>query len=377
MIESQLGALFIGIADGEPAMSRVDTQLAHRRGRARLRRRRAGLAGTPVLAAAVAVIVALTAGATPSRPAPSPATGPAAPREFNPLVPYLSFGWLPPGIKLVDGDILRQVVSLDGARKIFDTRDWGLSVYAAGQCHLTTQARSLKCAPAAYGLTLKIVGRAPAVRGHRAFWAGYALIWEYARGGWAMLNAPFPNIPYKGPKRVPSIERQAVKIANNVRYGAATPPLEFPVQLTGLPSQWQVSSVFYVPNAGVLQASRFALTSGTPDPGADGGLEYQKNLPNFGNIAAATPRGSCYRYKYRKNFSDKSKVETINGHLVVVTDLPRTTFSQMLCTAHADGLSFYINQDGKHPPMDLVTLFRDHLRVLGANPAKWTTKPIG
>lgn len=46
MIESQLGALFAEIADGEPAMSRVDTQLAHRRGRARLRRRRAGLAGT-------------------------------------------------------------------------------------------------------------------------------------------------------------------------------------------------------------------------------------------------------------------------------------------------------------------------------------------
>ena len=71
------------------------------------------------------MIVALTAGAAPSRPAPGPATGPVAPREFSPLVPYLSFGWLPPGIKLVDGDILRQVVSLDGARKIFDSRDWG------------------------------------------------------------------------------------------------------------------------------------------------------------------------------------------------------------------------------------------------------------
>jgi hypothetical protein len=178
VIESQLGALFTGIADGEPAMSRVDTQLAHRRGRARLRRRRAGLAGTPVLAAAVAVIVALTVGATPTRPAPSPATGPAAPREFNPLVPYLSFGWLPPGIKLVDGDILRQVVSLDGARKIFDTRDWGLSVYAAGQCHLTSQARSLKCTSAAYGLTSKIDGRAPVVGGDHPVLYGDFLISE-------------------------------------------------------------------------------------------------------------------------------------------------------------------------------------------------------
>lgn len=377
MIESQLGALFTGIADGEPAMSRVDTQLARRRGRARLRRRRAGLAGPPVLAAAVAVIVALTVGATPSRPAPSPANGPAAPREFNPLVPYLSFGWLPPGIKLVDGDILRQVVSLDGARKIFGTRDWGLSVYAAGQCHLTAQARSLKCAPAAYGLTLKIAGRAPAVRGHRAFWAGYALIWEYARGGWAMLNAPFPAIPYKGPKRVPSIERQAVKIANNVRYGAATPPLEFPVQLTGLPSQWQVSSVFYVPNAGVLQASRFALTSSKPDPGADGGLEYQKDLPYFDNIGPATSRSSCYVYSARKNFSEKSVVKIIHGYRVVETKLDRGGVRQDLCSAHADGLSIYISQFGAHPPMTPDNLFRDHLRLLGPDPAKWTTKPIG
>jgi hypothetical protein len=377
VIESQLGGLFHEIAQGEPAMSGVDTQLAHRRGRARLRRRRAGLAGTPVLAAAVAVIVALTVGAAPSRPAAGPATGTAAPREFNPLVPYLSFGWLPPGIKLVDGDILRQVVSLDGARKIFDPRDWGLSVYAAGQCHLTAQARNLKCTSAAYGLTSKIDGRAPVVRGHRAFWSGYYLIWPYARGGWALLSAPFPNVPYKGPKRVPSIERQAVKIADNVRYGAATPPLVFPFQLTGLPANWHVSSVFYVPNAGDLQASRWALSASKPDPGADGGLEYQKDLPYFENIGPATSRSSCYVYSARKNFSDKSVVKIIHGYRVVETKLQRGGVRQDLCSAHADGLSIYISQFGAHPPMTPDTLFRDHLRLLGPDPAKWTTKPIG
>ena len=78
-----------------------------------------------------------------------------------------------------------------------------------------------------------------------------------------------------------------------------------------------------------------------------------------------------------KNLSDKSKVETINGHQVVVTDLPRTTFSQILCTAHADGLSFYIDQDGKHPPMDLVTLFRDHLRLLGPTRRNGPPSPSG
>ena len=133
------------------------------------------------------------------------------------------------------------------------------------------------------------------MRGHRAFWSGYYLIWPYARGGWALLSAPFPNVPYKGPKRLPSIERQAVKIANNVQYGAATPPLVFAVQLR--PAQPVAGEQrVYVPNAGVLQASRCALTSGKPDPGADGGLEYQKNLPYFDNIGPATSRSSCYVY---------------------------------------------------------------------------------
>ena len=31
------------------------------------------------------------------------AAGPSAPRQFNPLVPYLSFGWLPAGNSLVAG----------------------------------------------------------------------------------------------------------------------------------------------------------------------------------------------------------------------------------------------------------------------------------
>jgi hypothetical protein len=58
-------------------------------------------------------------------------------------------------------------------------------------------------------------------------------------------------------------------------------PLVFPAQLTRLPRQWRVSSVYYLPDAGVLRASRFALGTGNPDLGADGGLEYQTNLPYF------------------------------------------------------------------------------------------------
>jgi hypothetical protein len=376
VIESELGALFGEIADGEPATTQVDPQLAHHRGRVRLRWRRACAVAIPVLTAA-AVVVALVVGVGPERPAARPALGPGAPHQFSLLDPYLSFGWLPAGMKLQDGDILRQVVSIDGARKPWgsnDPVDWEVSAYAAGQCHLTAGAKGLKCASAAYGQASKFDGRAPDVAGHHAYWSGYWLIWEYAPGGWAFLTAPFPAVPYKGPKRTPKLVRQAVRIASNIRYGRPTPPLLYPVQLSGLPSRWQVSSVFYVPQAGVLTPLRFALTSSKPDPGADGGLEYQKGLPTYD----FDPLKSCPRYTYRKGFSDTSKVETVLGHRVVLTTLPRgRDYSQSLCAAHADGLSLFVSVQGKHPPMSPLTLFRDHLRLLGPNPANWIAQPIG
>ena len=107
MTEPQVRALFNQIADGEAAPSRVDTQLALRRGRARLRWRRACVASAPVLAAAAVAVVALAVAAGPGRPGAGPAaTGPAAPRQFNPLIPYVSFGWLPAGQSLEPGRCL-------------------------------------------------------------------------------------------------------------------------------------------------------------------------------------------------------------------------------------------------------------------------------
>jgi hypothetical protein len=369
-----LGALFNEIAEREPAMSRIDPQLAYRRGRACLRRRWAGLAGTPVLAVAAAAAVALPAGAAPPQAAARPATAPAAPSQFDPLDPYLSFGWLPPGLKLVAGDITPHVEAIDGGHKLFGTDDWNVSAYAAGQCHLTAQAKSLTCAPKLGGITAEIDGGAPAVDGHPAYWSGSSLIWQYAPGGWALLTAPFPNVPSKGPKRTPALVRQAVKIASNVQYGKTTPPLVFPLRLPGLPSKWRVSSVFYVPKAGVLTPRRFALTSGKPEPVADGGVVYQDGLPTF-DLGILK---SCPKFKYIKGFSDKSKVKTVNGHRVVLNTLPRPhNYAQTLCAAHADGMSLNIRVEEKNPPLTPLALFRAHLKLLGPDPAGWTRQPIG
>lgn len=114
MTEPQVRALFNQIADGEAAPSRVDTQLALRRGRARLRWRRACVASVPVLTAAVVAVMALAVAAGPGRPGAVPAaTGPEAPRQFNPLIPYVSFGWLPAGLSLSQGVASREEVGMD------------------------------------------------------------------------------------------------------------------------------------------------------------------------------------------------------------------------------------------------------------------------
>jgi hypothetical protein len=179
MTEPQIRALFSEIAEAEAGPSRVNPLVALRRGRARLRWRRAWLAGAPVLAAAAvaAVILAVVAGpfGLGTRPvAPSP--GPPAPRQFSPLLPGVAFGWLPAGLSLQQGRVQSTVVSL-GAGSATDPIGWSVTVYARGQCHLTGTASGLECpAQTLAGPAARFSAPAPAVRGGSAFWAGPNLV---------------------------------------------------------------------------------------------------------------------------------------------------------------------------------------------------------
>jgi hypothetical protein len=49
---------------------------------------------------------------------------------------------------------------------------------------------------------------------------------------------------------------------------------------------------------------------------------------------------------------------------------------QEVCAAHANGFWADIEEFGPHPTIGVVSLFR-HLRLLGTNPANWTSNPIG
>jgi hypothetical protein len=393
MIETELRTLFADIAS-EPARSGLDTERARRRGRARLRWRRAGLAGAPVLAAAAVAAVVLIAGAGSPLPGPGPAATPAAPRQFDPLAPYASFGWLPAGQSLAYGDAARTVQYLLAGPSAGDT-PWLLQVYPDGRCRLTGPARTLTCgaSPKAAG-SLKLGRRAAMINGHPAFWArlgpgaagpGYPvdwqfsvswapgpapvrtgyLAWQYARAGWAVLG--WQEIGHGTFDWRP----QAVRIAGHVRFGAhAAPPLAFPAQLTGGPATWQVSSDFYVRDGAVLRAFGFTLST---DPAGYPISQSQFGLPDVRfNLAARN--GSCPRPP-----QGKTTPQVINGHRVTVSHYVSGTGipEQMLCAPHAAGLTVVVTVQGKYPARSAASVFAHHLRLFGTNPAHWARKPIG
>ncbi|MGH3268166.1 MAG: hypothetical protein ACRDN1_03715, partial [Trebonia sp.] len=224
--------------------SRVDVDAARRRGGRRLRARRAAL---PVLAV-VALAAALTVPggllsshsertvASPHPPASSPVVN--APWQFNPLVPYASFGWLPSGYSENNADfdfnqgvssatdfVSREAAAPAAGRLLY------LQVNALDRCAVTVTglqanirahgAVQVACTAAAFTLT----GAAPDINGQPAFWTdhGSGVAWEYAPEAWAELSLALLQ-----------------KVAAHVAYGRTT-PLTFAFRLSGeLPAGWQV-----------------------------------------------------------------------------------------------------------------------------------------
>jgi hypothetical protein len=371
--EPQVRALFNQIADGEAAPSRVDTQLALRRGRARLRWRRACVASAPVLAAAAVAVMALAVAAAPGRPGAVPAAaGPAAPRHFNPLIPYVSFGWLPAGQSLSQGVTSREEVAMV-AGGASDPLRWGFSVYARGQCRLTSSGQGLKCAGQTplERVTARFSEPAPAVDGHSAFWTGTNLVWSYARGGWAWLNIPVPDFSALQHDR--AMQGQAIKIARHLRFGAATPPLVFPAQLSGLTGHWRISNLHYWAVAGVPHVDSYTLITGTSRFFSHVGDQGIWTNAPYVDIHPSPRRATCTPH----DPSTQNTSEIINGYRVVVKHSSAGGHpEQEVCAVHADGLSVDILEFGRHPTIGVTSLFRQ-LRLLGVHPANWATNPIG
>lgn len=383
MDEPGVRAMLDELAASEPPPSRVSIELARSQGRARLRWRRAGLAGTPVLAAVAvtAIVVALsaapgpagsalpsgsgTASASPSASpsssasaSPSPAALPAAPRRFNPAVPYVSWGWLPAGESMVTGFTNQTDGHLTAGPRPGVAR-WTLTTYAAGQCRFS--AGNLNCAVSGGGLETPI-GPGPMVSGRRAYVSAddAYLVWEYARDGWAWLGLP----PAKAAPDRKAAVRDAIQVAESIRFGeSAGLSLAYAAQLTNLPGHWRITQSGYKPVSGRLLTGLSMAVRG-----------HRDDHPEFG-VHPATANDKCYFYP-----DGQSVREVIDGYQVTVTHIPgergRGPF-QSLCAADAGGLSVFISEYDAHPLVDVVSLFRDHLRLLGPDPANWASSPVG
>jgi hypothetical protein len=401
------------VATEEAPPSRVSVGLARRRGRRRIRLRRVYLpsAAAPVAAAvAVGLIAALSAGVHSGRlthHASAPVRPIIAPAQFNPLVPYALFGWLPAGYSVQGlANQTNQMSSQLGLTASSRSGQLSLSVYPAGQCRvggpITIRARrgklkmngmhvrthypaALNCRSLGGGLPL--TGRAPDVNGQHAYWAaaGFtALAWEYGRDAWALLGyqpgicASCQNAPIKHFTRAPTgTPAMLRKVASRVRYGVSS-TVGYGFTIRQLPAAWREGrpdSSYNVASISGRLVNVGWVAGPAADPTALGIYVSPAGIP--GSI------GSC-------NYVEgQSRYVTVDGARAIerTIDEPGKHW-QSLCASDVRGVQVLILLDLANPntsdtPLpgsaevgSVLTVF-SHLRLFGADVADWPASPLG
>ncbi len=394
MRESDLRVLFKRQAATELPPAPISIPAARRIGRARLLRRRAGAIGSPVLAAAAVVGVVLAVVAASPRQ-PTAQAGPA-PQRFNPLVPYAAMTWYPYQPRLVGSNDWRTTLMLRASTpspagvQVDATQ---VVLYAAGWCTLKSASLSCGATTASTRAQMTVTGTAPDVQGQPAYWADFTggnlsrlralagirrvLAFQYARGGWALVQST-------------GTPADLVRVAGSLRYNQ-TASLRFPVRLTGLPSAW--SDVLYAsvvqPAPGVQEPTQDELVIGSPAnlPGTP--------LRNPLTIITSTQpvQGPKCRIatspavRAGKNSKPASKPtakdstpttcpsSVINGDRAYL-NTPPDPGKQTLFSPDADGLYVYLQTWSPQAPLSPTAVFAHDLRLLGPDPAMWTTAPL-
>ena len=367
--------------------SAVDVDAARRRGSRRLRARRAAL---PVLAvAALAAALTVPGGLLsghPERTVASPAVD--APWQFNPLVPYASFGWLPPGYSENNADfdvnqgvtsatdfVSREAAAPAAGRLLY------LQVEARDMCAVNTVADlraiirahgqdQVACLDAAFTAT----GTAPNVNGQPAFWTdhGAGVAWEYAPDAWAELS--LSGIADGGGKAVPpTAATQALlqKVAAHVAYGDTT-PLTFAFRLSGeLPAGWQVWRASFDVSGG-----RMFGTGITAGPSVDTSALTI-------SASTVTAPAACDSGAGQPGYVNRLGV----SWAYIVNSQPGDTRQRLCATAPVGGLTgvnitIDMNDPASNTPLPGSTQLGGALGVLGRllllgpDPAAWITNPV-
>jgi hypothetical protein len=363
--EASVRTLLGQLADTEPPPARVDLDAAiaaGRRGR-RWRRMRGGVLALAV-AGAVAVVVAALLVVPAQRPGHQAAGATVTPARFNVLVPYASFGWLPPGFKTgaAGGTMPASTPVRLNLVAVSHSVFIELLVNPAGTCHVA--GRALLCS--AYNTMNAVRSRAPDVQGHLAYWLlGAQLAWEYAPGAWSVLDWTDANSPWPPT----GAERTAVlRVAADVRFGQST-PIRFPYWISGLPTGWRVSEVDYTPLAGQPVAQTLHLD------------DYPGDIGNF----AVTGVDQVQIFATPAAHSDFSCPQgtgqhvTVDGAAAVLEYSPAHGRDQQLCISDSHGLRVLVwltaranapapNPTGPHGVLAYARL----LHLLGPDAARWT-----
>jgi hypothetical protein len=434
--------LMVAASDEHAPPCEVSIALARNRGRRRLRLHRVYLPGlAPVAAAATVTLVVTLSAALAGGPSgtsagstrPRGAAPTVAPRVFNPLVPYASFGWLPAGFSAqasagVTDQVTSHAVTLQAAAPATDGRLVTATVDATGSCRIEptsvaipkaagradTPAQTLSCtdpSPGAGNRLAELASAAPDVDGEPAYWTPQgALEWQYSPGAWAEV-APMDNPACYAPgaactggdvggwvnvpasaviarSRVQGAKQSQVRpeaqsaasqallleIAAGLQYGDTT-PLVFGFELAGLPAGWQpTDSYSYAPQDGQLAATGWSAGPAVDPTALSVGL------------GPAVPANSDYGCKF---VTGQSTTETLDGAAALLRTLNEPDKDwQSLCANNIDGVQPYLTLDLNTPGSDaplpgetgefanLLKVFGS-LRLLGPNPAAWVTDPLG
>jgi hypothetical protein len=391
MLESDLRNLFERQAGRPLPRAHISIPAARQTGRALLRRRRATTYGSPVLAVGAVIAVALAGSFAGGRGQPTPVGRPAAPKTFNPLVPYAAVTWYPYRPGRVGGSDWRRALLL---RATSPTESTEVVLYASGQC--TVAGARMSCGSTAAGSTVELAvsGPAPEVRGQPAYWTQYEggdltplrpragaagiLAFQYARGGWAVAEST-------------GTRAELLRVAASVKYGQ-TARLQFPFRLTGLP--WALSDAIFAsfvrPGPGSQAAAATELIVGSP---ADRpGTPLRDALVIFASTQTSRPprcrvvsvairpvNGHILKGNGLKGHSSQPAscpTSMINGYRAYLNS-PPSPGKQTLFVPDADGLYLYEEAIGPDAPLSPSAALAHHLQLLGPDPANWTIQPVG
>lgn len=428
MDETGVRALLQRVADDPAPPSRVDIAAARQRGRRRIRWHRAALGAAPLAAAAaVALVVSGVIPASLGHGRGGLRPGQETPRSrFNPLRPYAAFGWLPTGFSGAAGTAMTKNTNESSTRSVVlaagdqaSGRVLALTVAAAGACRVTGPVRAstavsvggprpqfrtvryphgLSCDYGLVGHDVTPLSRTtyPVLGGSAFYQPDGSLAWEYAAGSWAQLT-PFVLVTGGGsikhgelrqyaaaqgwapgpaqsgiPAPVQSAATRALlhRVAANVHFGG-TARIVFPFQLPALPVGWALSGAGYTQAGGRLLGTGNLTAGPADDPRA---LNVQVELASQG--------GNC------KVIPGQWSRTSVQGALAAMGTLNKPGIHvQQVCAGDIAGLYLWLSLDRDVPGtsrpvpggagLGSALSLAGRLRLLGADPAAWTTDPLG